>query len=165
MKVEIVQAVPDDADALAELLSLLASQTTFMMYEVNEVPRPEALRRQISLFEQSGDIIFIAKGNDSVIGYALLTRGKVSRNRGVASVVLGVLQKNQRSGVGSELMKNAISWAKQKELYRLQLQVQTRNKAACNLYRKFGFEVEGVLRHCACIEGEYVDKFQMSLIL
>lgn len=165
MKVEIVQAVPDDADVLVELLSLLASQTTFMMYEVSEVPRPEALRRQISFFEQSGDIIFIAKGNDSVIGYALLTRGKVSRNKGVASVVLGVLQKNQRRGVGSKLMKNVISWAKKKELYRLQLQVQTCNKAAYDLYLKSGFEVEGILRRCAYIEGEYVDKFQMSLIL
>ena len=165
MKIEIVQAVPDDAVTLAKLLTLLASQTTFMMYEIEEVPKPEVLRKQISLFDQSGNIILIAKVDDSVVGYALLTRGKVTRNRGVGSVVLGVLDNNQRKGVGSKLMKSLIFWAKQNGLYRLQLHVQTCNKIACDLYQKFGFEIEGVLRRCAYIEGKYVDKFQMSLIL
>jgi putative acetyltransferase len=47
-------------------------------------------------------------------------------------------------------------------LHRVELTVFADNEAAQNLYRKFGFEVEGRLRDYAVRDGKYVDTVSMA---
>ena len=95
----------------------------------------------------------------------MVFRGNLARNRGVGTLALGVAETAQGYGVGSKLVAEAIAWSKYHNLYRLQLQVQTNNTKALRLYQKFGFQTEGTLRRCALVNDEYVDKYQMALLL
>jgi putative acetyltransferase len=47
-------------------------------------------------------------------------------------------------------------------LHRLELQVYTDNERAINLYKKFGFEIEGTLRDYAYGDGHYLDAYEMA---
>ena len=47
-------------------------------------------------------------------------------------------------------------------LHRVELTVYADNQAAQGLYRKFGFEVEGLLRDYALRDGKFVDTVSMA---
>lgn len=162
----IVSATPDDALKLSHLMGKLESESDFMMYEAQEIPSEDLLRQRLESSERSKKEVFLlAVANGDLCGYALVFCGHLARNRGVGTLALGVAKFAQSCGVGSELITEAIAWAERHGLYRLQLQVQTSNKRAVRLYQKHGFKNEGTLHRCALVNGEYVDKYQMALLL
>src|SRR5439155_279731 len=69
-------------------------------------------------------------------------------------------------GIGSALMAAAIEWARTAGAHKLSLQVWPHNEAARALYRKFGFEEEGLLRRqYRRRNGELWDAIVMGLLL
>lgn len=165
-KWNIVPATPEDAPRLSHLMDRLESESDFMMYEAREVPTEDLLRRRLEAgVKTMKETFLLAVANDDLYGYALLFRGNLTRNRGVGTLALGVAQAAQGCGIGSALITESIIWAKRQGLYRLQLQVQTNNTRAFRLYQRSGFKNEGILCRCALVNGEYVDKYQMALLL
>ena len=69
----------------------------------------------------------------------------------------------QGKGVGTTLLEGAQDLADNwLGLTRLDLRVYVDNGAAIALYRKFGFEVEGMHAQFALRGGEYVDAYVMA---
>ena len=72
----------------------------------------------------------------------------------------------RRQGVGTQLLENAIAWARKSGLVsRIELSVFERNSTAIHLYEKFGFDVEGKRRRAVFRDGTYLDTFLMALLL
>ncbi len=166
MECIVVLATQDDAEALSQLMLRLGSETSLMMYEPEEVPTDAMLSKRISIGGHNcREIFLVARYEKTFAGYAFLFRGKLSRNSGVATVAIGVLQEYQGCGVGTKLLNEVIAWSKCNKIYRLQLQVHITNKNALKLYRRFDFKIEGILRRCSLINGEYIDKYQMALLM
>jgi L-phenylalanine/L-methionine N-acetyltransferase len=69
-------------------------------------------------------------------------------------------------GLGLKMMQEIIELAKQKGIKRLELSVGTENLRAIELYKKAGFEPEGVLRKYTHLksEGRFIDELLMSCI-
>jgi len=76
---------------------------------------------------------------------------------------MGVHDDFCRRGIGSALLgalvEAADGWL---NIKRLQLTVYTDNETAIRLYRRFGFEEEGVSRAFAFRDGAYVDALAMA---
>jgi RimJ/RimL family protein N-acetyltransferase len=69
-------------------------------------------------------------------------------------------------GVGSALMEACIAWADRLGAHKLVLEVWPHNTAAQGLYRKYGFEQEGLfIRHYRRRNGELWDAVRMGLVL
>ena len=69
-------------------------------------------------------------------------------------------------GVGSTLLESCINWAKEHGAHKLSLEVWPHNIAAIALYRKFGFEHEGLqMRHYRRRSGQLWDAITMGLVL
>ncbi len=164
MGLEIIIATPTYALDIVDLICKLEKESNFMMYESNEIPSENNMRQRIAGGGES-EVFLVAKKYTVPIGYLLLSRGQLSRNHGVGTLALGVLDGYKKQGIGSSLLREVISWAQLHNLYRLQLQVQTENEIAVSLYRKFSFEVEGVIKKASFVNGRYVDKLQMALLL
>jgi ribosomal protein S18 acetylase RimI-like enzyme len=163
---KILPATPDDALRLSHLMNRLESESDFMMYEAQEIPTEYLLRRRLEAsVKNKKETFLLAVAKDDLYGYALVFRGNLARNRGVGTLALGVTEVAQGYGLGSKLIAESITLAKRQGLYRLQLQVQTSNTRASRLYQRFGFKNEGTLHRCALVNGEYVDKYQMALLL
>lgn len=153
-----------DAGQLVELMSSLASGSSFLMYEYDEVPSSTMFAKRMSSTKIS-ELIWVTEFNDKFVGYLALTLSTLKRNHGVATLAMGVRNHCAYNGVGSGLMSTAISEARKIGVYRLQLHVQTTNERAIKLYRKFGYEVEGTLRNAARVNGQLVDKYTMAKLL
>lgn len=162
MKIRTVTEI--DAEDLYYLMRQLATESSFMMFELDEVPTPEMIARRLSSTKTTEQMLVAEEGAD-FLGYLTLSGGNLRRNKGVGTLTVGVGRHAQGNGVGSELMEHAIVLGRETGLYRLQLYVQTTNFIAIKLYRKFSFEVEGTLRGAVKINGQLVDKFLMAKLL
>ncbi|WP_407339943.1 GNAT family N-acetyltransferase [Dickeya ananatis] len=66
-------------------------------------------------------------------------------------------------GVGSNLLKESIDWADKNKIKKITLNVLETNTTAIALYKKFGFEIEGVLRSDKILsDGEYYNTIVMG---
>lgn len=160
----IRRAEETDADKLITLMSQIASESSFLLYEVDEVPSSILLARRLSSTKQL-EYIWVAEVGGKFVGYLALTLGSMKRNRGVGTLAIGVMPDYSNNGIGSDLIRTAIEKAREIEVYRLQLQVQTTNDRAVRLYHKFDFEIEGTLRHVAKVDDCHVNKFLMAKLL
>ena len=104
-------------------------------------------------------------GKEKVVGSAGLVVCSNPRLRHSGSIGIMVHKEFQGKGVGTKLMEALIditdNWLM---LVRVELGVFTDNEKAINLYKKFGFEAEGVKKMCAIRNGSYVDELIMARI-
>lgn len=80
-------------------------------------------------------------------------------------VTIGIVEEWRGRGVGAALLKNAIAAAKARGLTRLELIVREENTAAVALYKKMGFEIEGLKRNANRVDGVYENAYVMGLLL
>lgn len=97
-----------------------------------------------------------------VVGDLKLLRRK-GRLAHVADLGMAVHDDYQGQSIGTALMEAAIDMADNwLNLKRVELDVYTDNARAINLYKNFGFEIEGTRRALSFREGEYVGAYAMS---
>jgi putative acetyltransferase len=110
------------------------------------------------------DYLLLACAGPEIVGHAALhSVGKTPRRAHAMAVGIAVLDAWQGKGVGSRLMAAitdlADNWL---NVFRLELTVYTDNERAIALYRKFGFETEGIHRCYALRGGAFVDAYFMA---
>jgi len=90
----------------------------------------------------------------------------VEIRRGVGHLGMLVDERWRGRGVGSTLMESCINWAKEHGAHKVSLEVWPHNTAAIDLYKKFGFEREGLQRrHYRRRNGQLWDAITMGLVL
>ena len=160
------KAINTDAAQIIEVMKN-AEQSGYMLYDPGErevsatglAKLIEALNRQI----KSG--FFVAVENDEVIGYLMIQHEKSNRVSHRAGIAVGVHSESRGKGVGTLLFQHIISWAKDVELHRLELTVIATNDRAVHLYKKVGFEVEGVKKDSLWVNNEFIDEYYMALLV
>ena len=67
---------------------------------------------------------------------------------------------------GTRMFEEIIAFGSSMHLHRIELSVATHNLHAINLYKKFGFKVEGILRDYTYLKNEnrYIDEVLMSYL-
>ncbi len=129
-------------------------------------PPFQRLEQSRRFLERLGDDDFhiVAHIGDALVGTAGLHRG-TGRRRHVASMGLSVHDDHSGKGIGSALIgalvEAADNWL---DIHRIELTVFTDNEAAIGLYRKFGFDSEGVHKDYAYRDGAYADVLAMARI-
>lgn len=116
----------------------------------------------------------LAPENERVVQLVALHQGTIIGNIGLeqfsrirrshaGSIGMGVAGAWQGKGVGSKLLATALDIADNwMNLRRVELSVYADNTAAIALYRKFGFEDEGLFRDYAVRDGVLVDALSMA---
>ncbi len=164
---KIRQVSPDDAEAIVNLMKEVEEDASFMLLESGERKTTvEEQRKRIEEMERDRHSrIFVAERSGELIGYLIAIGGQAKRNNHSVYLVIGIRKEDQGQGVGSALFTELEKWANDHRIHRLELNVVTRNEAGLALYRKAGFEVEGLKRHSLFIKDEFVDEYYMSKLL
>lgn len=104
----------------------------------------------------------VACQDGDVVGHLLLEPESEMQRRHAASFSLCVTPEHHGEGIGSALMQAMLVicdqyWA----LERIELIVFADNNRAVNLYKKFGFETEGICRKFSLRDGVLNDVYRM----
>jgi putative acetyltransferase len=137
--------------------SVVARQVLQMPFQSTEVWR----QRLQANNERALKLVALHQG--VVIGNLGLEAYLRMRRAHAGSFGMAVAVAWQGKGVGSMLLAAALDVADNwMNLHRVELTVYADNEAAIGLYRKFGFEAEGLLRDYAVRDGQWVDTLSMA---
>lgn len=155
-------AEPADSAALHKLFT-----HPEIAYWTVELPFTTADQVHQRVMQQAdGHYLLTACAGPTVIGSLTLSTHIHPRLRhGAQMGALAVHPDHQGKGAGAALVETAIDMADNwLNLQRLELYVYCDNAPAVALYRKFGFQEEGVLRHRVFRGGQYVNLAIMARI-
>jgi putative acetyltransferase len=130
-----------------------------------QLPYPSAQMWRQRLERQAGNHYgLVACVRDTVVGsLGLVVPERSPRRRHVGEIGMAVHDQWHGRGIGAALVQAAIELADRwLNLRRLELATYTDNERAIDLYKRFGFEVEGLLRRYAYRDGAFVDAYTMA---
>ncbi|MFL5783066.1 MAG: GNAT family N-acetyltransferase [Bacteriovoracaceae bacterium] len=78
---------------------------------------------------------------------------------------MGILPSYRGKGIGTLLLKEVLKLSKERGLEKVELEVYKSNSAAFALYKKLGFEEQGILKKGRKLRGQYEDMVLMGLFL
>lgn len=126
----------------------------------------EEQRQKIAaLLAADHSMIFVAEIDGQLTGYLGAYGSSYQRNRHSVYLVVGILQAFSGQGVGTRLFAELQRWAEARHLRRLELTVMAHNDTAIALYKKVGFEVEGIKKDSIRLGDRYIDELYMSRLL
>ncbi|MED0658279.1 GNAT family N-acetyltransferase [Anoxybacillus ayderensis] len=164
----IRHATVDDAERLAALILQVESESDYLLFEAGERKlTPEQQRSHLEAItnEDNATILLAETDEGELVGYLLARGGFARRNRHSIYIVIGLLAAFRGKGMGTMLLTELERWAREKGVHRLELTVVVDNAPAICLYKKMGFEQEGIKRHSLNINGRYVDEYYMAKLL
>lgn len=166
--IEVIREIEiEDAASFLQLSKQLDEETKFMLYEPGErKTTAEQQEKMIHRFiENEYATIFVAVEDERIVGFILVNGNNIQRKRHVATIVIGILQEYSGRGIGTRLFKEVEKWAKLHDVWRLELTVMAHNTRAQALYKKAGFEKEGVKKAALIIDGKGIDEYEMAKLL
>ena len=170
MKDEVVyrNPVPEDAEEIVAFYNRVGGETTYLSFVENEYPLnvEEQKANIISTDQQPNSVMILATVEDQIIGLGTITSGNKIKARHCGELGIVVTEKFQGKGIGSELIRRMIEWCKSNGITtKIQLDTRKDNTMAVELYKKFGFQIEGELKNTTLIDGKYYDLYVMGLML
>jgi Acetyltransferases, including N-acetylases of ribosomal proteins len=154
---------PSERHALLALVARVDSETDFLLREPGE--RPIWARDLDSFLASGNSTIFVAEVDGALVGYLSAHGGRFRRNRGVATLAVGVLRGWSGHGVATALFEAAEAWARRIGTHRLELTVAEENTRARALYDRLAFQDEGVMRDALRVKGAWRNERLMGKLI
>jgi RimJ/RimL family protein N-acetyltransferase len=163
-RVLVRHATPADAEALAVLGSAVGSEPeAWLITDRNWRGAGDERRYLKSLRRYPHAAVFVAETDEGIVGRLSIARDAHPASFHVADLGLMVAQGKRRQGVGTALIEEALSWARESGVRKVELHVFPHNEPAISLYEKLGFRREGYRRaHYRRPDG-YVDAILMAI--
>jgi putative acetyltransferase len=107
--------------------------------------------------------VFVAESPEGIVARLSLARDTNPASPHVADLGLLVAASHRRRGIGRALLEQAVAWAREAGVEKIELHVFPHNEPAIRLYEQFGFEREGLRRRHYQRDGELLDAVLMAL--
>ncbi len=163
MSLVVRRARPDDAAALVELAVAVGGEPEAWLLNTDSWRSVGEERRYIRALKRHPDAaVFVAEDEGTIVGRLSVARDPHRASHHVADLGLMVAAGHRRRGVGRALLEQAVEWARDAGIRKLELHVFPWNEPAIRLYEQFGYEREGFRREHYRRDDEYVDAILMA---
>jgi RimJ/RimL family protein N-acetyltransferase len=161
--ITIRQARPDDAATLVALGAAVGREPEAWLLNTDGWRSVGEERRYLRALKRHPDAaVVVADDDGAVVGRLSLARDPHGSSSHVADLGLMVAATHRRRGIGRALLEQAVAWARDAGVSKLELHVFPWNEPAIRLYEQFGFEREGLRRRHYRRGGELVDAILMA---
>lgn len=141
--VEAVFRSPEasDANAMNDFLKTCFSQTDFLLRYPEEWTQTEEAEAKFleSVRMSQYTLMIVCTVNGEIAGNCTLMRNGTLKTKHRASIAIGILQKYWGFGIGTAMMGEIFSVAREQGIAQLELDYVEGNERACGLYEKMGF--------------------------
>jgi ribosomal protein S18 acetylase RimI-like enzyme len=163
MNYEIVPITADHIPGFHQVLDAVAREQRFLAFL--EAPPLEQLRLFILNNIHEGYPQFVVMIDGQVAGWCdVIPNSRRAVQAHCGTLGMGLLPKFRGQGIGRRLMQRTIGAALEFGLTRIELTARETNLNAIALYKKFGFETEGLHRKAVRIDGHYENLLSMAFI-
>lgn len=168
--INIIYREPEvkEAQKIVDFYNFVGGETSYLSFEKDEYPMDaDSLKEHIiETKEHPACIMILAMDGDEIAGIGTISSENKIKARHQGELGIVVAKKYQGKGIGSEIIRQLIDFCKNNGITtRIQLDTRTDNELAVNLYKKFGFEIEGCLKNTTLLNGVYYDLYVMGLML
>ena len=154
-----------DAKKLSEVRVQIDGETEHLDREKGEAYLNESDFKNLikADTESIHNLFLVAEVDGRIIGFSRCEGNKLKRTAHQVEFGVCVLKEFWGHGVGTNLLKESINWADQSGLKKMTLKVLETNVQAIMLYKKYGFEVEGILKKDKYLsDGNYYNTVVMG---
>ena len=163
MEIKITYPAEKYFASFHDTLSKVARERVYI--EMIEAPPLEQVSGfQKELMAKNGPVYY-AVHDEQVVGWCDIFPEENPRQSHRGALGMGLLPDFRGKGLGSKLLKEVLDHAKKFGLEKVELHVYSTNIAAIQLYKKFGFEQEGLLKKYRKLDGQYFDCVAMGKFL
>ena len=111
-------------------------------------------------------IPLVAEHEGVIVGYAAIFKFPNQRRKGIGDLAIYLHQNFHNVGLGTAMTKRLLQLATRDKMHRIALTVVKENEIALTLYKKFGFQIEGINKDAFYgSDRKYHDIVNMALIL
>ncbi|OIU72815.1 GNAT family N-acetyltransferase [Rossellomorea aquimaris] len=163
----IRSAKPEDAEALSDVRLQIDGETENLDREKGEAyVDGEGFKKIIKADSDSPvNLFLVAETNGRIAGFSRCEGNNLKRTSHRVEFGVGVLKEFWGHGIGKNLLQKSIHWADDHHIRKITLSVLQTNENAIKLYKKLGFEVEGVLKDDKRLsDGNYYHTIVMGRI-
>ena len=159
----IIQPITDDLiEGYHHALDVVARERRYLT--LLEAPPLPDTREFVRRLIKAGEIQLVAISGDEVVGWIDIQREFWPSHAHRGKLGMGLLPAHRGRGIGRMLMDAALKAAWASGLTRVELAVHADNEPAIALYKRVGFEHEGVFRNASLIDGHYSDAIAMAAL-
>jgi ribosomal protein S18 acetylase RimI-like enzyme len=162
--IEIVPIGQGHIEGFHRALDIVARERRYLAFL--EAPPIESTRAFVLDNIKRGHPQFVAvSAKSEVVGWCDVTpmsSRPTQAHRGVFGV--GLLPQFRGQGIGTKLIRSALAAARAFGLHRVELTVREHNTGAIELYKKEGFEIEGLQRDAVLVDGVYENVVCMAVV-
>ena len=163
MTILIRPARPEDAADLVDLAVAVGGEPEAWLLNTDSWRSVGDERRYLRALKRHPDAaVFVAEEDGVVVGRLSVARDPHQASRHVADLGLMVAATHRRRGIGRALLEQAVDWARETGVRKLELHVFPWNEPAIRLYEQFGYERVGLRRDHYRRDDEYVDAILMA---
>ena len=167
-EVIISQAKKEDAKLMIDFYNVVGGETDFLSFGKNQFIKnlTEYEGFLETTKEEVNSIILIARIDDKIIGIASINSSSKDRFKHVGEFGIVIVKQYCGLGLGRKIMDYLVEWSKSNGITKkISLVTNENNYRAIDLYKKVGFEVEGILKKDNYVNGIYSNSIMMGLIL
>jgi len=160
MPVEILPIERRHIAGFREVLDSVARERRYLAF--TEAPPMPQVRRFVLGNLRSAAAQFVAVDEGRVVGWCDITPKTREALRHSGVLGMGVAATHRGIGIGASLLAATLEAAFASGLTRVELTVLADNEAAIALYRRFGFETEGLCRDYLLLDDRALDAMIMA---
>lgn len=167
MSYVIRSAKEDDAQCLSELRLVIDGETENLDREKGEAYIDQVGFKQLIKEDTAREhnLFLVCEANGRIVGFSRCEGNQLKRMSHKVEFGVCVLKDFWRYGIGTNFLKETIKWAETNKMKKITLSVLETNQKAIMLYKKYGFEVEGVLKKDKRLsDGNYYSTVMMGRI-
>lgn len=156
----------EDAAAVIDYLSIIGGESDYLTFGQGgfgaTTEREEAFIEDMA--RSDNQLMLGAWLGGELAGHLGFNAGQRERTRHMGEVGVTVRKKYWSLGIGSELLKYLLAWARESRVIRkINLRVRSDNRRAIALYQRLGFVEEGLITREFMIDRIFYDCIQMGI--